>query len=862
MKIKAIEVNNLFSYDNFKIEFNKWNIAVIVGPNNAGKTNLFRVLGFLKDVINDKIKAEDVPNYLHDRNIRYAKIVVDIEFDDLEKDMLKNYFECFLKSNHPEFKKICDELGFNIEEKLVELFSKGKFIWEFRGEPSGRVTPYYKIPIKMLKDEKLKEVLKKLSIFDPEVLKSNKEELYKFCSFIFDISDASEEDIKKFLEDYGYYFTDLIYIIHYLLNLLKILINDDIYFNTDEKNRILLYNSQNEPIFEVKDLKSWDTHIGGIYNFLKKYSLKAKDIIFLTLLLAWLASLKNDDLYYGKILDLCKNNPLDNILSEKAKNLFEYTYKQFNVNQNLLFRHFIQKLFDKAIIKFEEVRGSPDSFIKYIKVPIDLWIKSISSSIIYDIPRTGERLKKEFESKYKIPEYGFDSNDYYGNGEDLAKYLFYLKNAHEIDIRSKYKEFRKSFKEIFKTEKIDFDVVNHNGYPEIYIIFEKDNGDIDYQLPINRVGSGIFEVLNILAVVIGNKNKVILLDEPALHLHPVYQKKLLKVFEDLGKDKDNQNRKKSNQIIIVTHSPYFVSAEFLNNTFRFYKENEATKWINVGEIIKQQYKKDITKKFEENDIKKRILFANGVLLVEGDCEYYTLPILLEKIGYSIEDYNIEIINVRGKGGFKEYIALLNELKIPFGIVCDGDTAFNIYKHNRINEEKAEKIIKKLNDILDSEGLTEETIKSEINEIIKKYNTDYTLKNENDYSTLINAFKDVFNNEKYPFWLKPNEYQEILKNITENMEKLRNDLKKKGMDRLESSKDIENYCIEPLYNNLNENFKKLNVFACKEYDWHMFLGSNNKNIENCIKKTYEFNDEEKLNELKQFIQNFINKCISP
>ena len=53
MKIKAIEVKNLFSYDDFKIEFNEGNIAVIVGPNNAGKTNLFRVLEFLKDVIDE-----------------------------------------------------------------------------------------------------------------------------------------------------------------------------------------------------------------------------------------------------------------------------------------------------------------------------------------------------------------------------------------------------------------------------------------------------------------------------------------------------------------------------------------------------------------------------------------------------------------------------------------------------------------------------------------------------------------------------------------------------------------------------------------------------------------------------------------
>jgi len=188
MKIKSIEVQNLYSYDKFKIEFNEGNIAVIVGPNNAGKTNLFRVFEFLKDVINGEKRAEHVPDYLHDRNNTKASIIVEVEFDTLEKSKLKDYFECFFKSNCLNFKKICNELGFNIEDKLVELFSRGEFIFEYNGEPSGRVIPYYKIPMKMLKDEKLKEEFKELSKFDYIDIRSNQEELYKLCRTIFDIN--------------------------------------------------------------------------------------------------------------------------------------------------------------------------------------------------------------------------------------------------------------------------------------------------------------------------------------------------------------------------------------------------------------------------------------------------------------------------------------------------------------------------------------------------------------------------------------------------------------------------------------------------------------------------------------------------
>ncbi|MCQ6253845.1 AAA family ATPase [Methanocaldococcus sp.] len=777
MKIKAIEVNSLFSYDKFKIEFNEGNIAVIVGPNNAGKSNLFRVLKFLKDVINDETKeiksvkdinkktiAEEVQNYLHNKSRRFAKIVVDIEFDDFEKEMLKDYFKCFFKSNYLQFKKICDELGFDIEDKLVKLFSKGKFIWEYNGEPSGRVVPYYQIPIKMLINEKLKEEFNKLSIFNPEILKSNEKELHKFCSFIFDINDVSKEDIKKFSKDNQHYLIDLNSIIHHLSKKL----NDDIYFNMDKRNGYLLYNSQNEPIFEVKVWGSWDTQVGGIYNFLKKYPLKAKDTIFLTLLLVGLYCLKDGNLSYDKILKHCKDNPSDNRLFEKAKNIFKYVDRQFD-NNNLLFHHFILKLFDKATVKFKEVRSYP--------------------------------------KKYKISSINeLENKNYEGNGNDLAKYLFYLKNAHEINIINKYNRIRNSFKDIFKTEKIDFDVVishdgNRDGHLEVVITFE----DKQLQLPIDRVGSGIFEVLNILAVVIGAEYKVILLDEPALHLHPVYQKRLLEEFKKL-------NENGNNQIIIITHSPYFVDSKLLEleNTFRFYKENGKTKAINVGKLTKNKTPKD----FIKNDGLIRSLFANGVILVEGDLEYISIPILLKKANCVLEDYNIEIINVGSKKGFKKYVKLMNALRIPCAIICDGDTAYNLYNKN---------------------------------------NKKWTLSDEN-----LPYIVEVYGNIK-PFWIK--DIETILNNIEKKIKMKKSALKTEINIDKPLEKELAKYGIEPIYNEIKDDLKnKLLIFACKEYDWSGFLGSNDKDIENCMKKTYEFNDKEKLNELKQFIKNF-NKCIN-
>ena len=79
-------------------------------------------------------------------------------------------------------------------------------------------------------------------------------------------------------------------------------------------------------------------------------------------------------------------------------------------------------------------------------------------------------------------------SEYNGNGKDLAKYLFYLKNNESFSIRKGYEDIKGCFKSIFNQE-IDFDVVSREGYPEIVI-----NHSNSKQLPIDRVGSGIFEV--------------------------------------------------------------------------------------------------------------------------------------------------------------------------------------------------------------------------------------------------------------------------------------------------------------------------------------------------------------------------------
>lgn len=134
---------------------------------------------------------------------------------------------------------------------------------------------------------------------------------------------------------------------------------------------------------------------------------------------------------------------------------------------------------------------------------------------------------------------------------------------------------------------------------------------------IDYVGSGFLEILNILRAVIGNKDCIIVLDEPAAHLHPSKQLDLLNEIK-------SETKKGGNQLIIITHSPYFISLDNIKNVMRFQIEDEQTK------IFKPQKLDDLKlSRIFDNPRFKSTLFSNGVILAEGVSEALSLPYFLK-----------------------------------------------------------------------------------------------------------------------------------------------------------------------------------------------------------------------------------------
>ena len=66
-------------------------------------------------------------------------------------------------------------------------------------------------------------------------------------------------------------------------------------------------------------------------------------------------------------------------------------------------------------------------------------------------------------------------------------------------------------------------------------------------------------------------NSIILVDEPEISLHPAWQQKILKVYENIGEN---------NQVIVATHSPHIIASTPKENV-KILACNEETKMFQV-----------------------------------------------------------------------------------------------------------------------------------------------------------------------------------------------------------------------------------------------------------------------------------------
>lgn len=155
-------------------------------------------------------------------------------------------------------------------------------------------------------------------------------------------------------------------------------------------------------------------------------------------------------------------------------------------------------------------------------------------------------------------------------------------------------EERKIFKYLTDSEDFEFEKkgntieVKHNGKP----------------FPLLKISEGIFEAKSTSLLLAHTHYQTLCLEDPDRGMHPQMIERLRSVLYESSLTKT---------IIVVTHSPYFIDSMTIDKTHVFFRRIEEPSLCSVLNIGKT----DELSKVADIDIKRPLLFATTVLLVEG-----------------------------------------------------------------------------------------------------------------------------------------------------------------------------------------------------------------------------------------------------
>jgi putative ATP-dependent endonuclease of OLD family len=155
----------------------------------------------------------------------------------------------------------------------------------------------------------------------------------------------------------------------------------------------------------------------------------------------------------------------------------------------------------------------------------------------------------------------------------------------------------------------------------------------------------------------------LIIEEPEAHIHTHIQKTLFDKLE-YG----------DTQIIYSTHST------FISESSNISKINILSKGRNLAEVFQPTIglaERKIGKLQRYLDaVRSNLLFAKGVILIEGDAEEILVPLLIKKVfGITLDELGISLININSTG-FENVAQLFHKdrLRRRCSIVTDSDTA--------------------------------------------------------------------------------------------------------------------------------------------------------------------------------------------
>ena len=142
----------------------------------------------------------------------------------------------------------------------------------------------------------------------------------------------------------------------------------------------------------------------------------------------------------------------------------------------------------------------------------------------------------------------------------------------------------------------------------------------------------------------------LLIEEPEAHIHTHIQKTLFQKIPGLN-----------TQVIITTHSTHISSVCKVSAMNVLSKSSNLVQVFNPSNGLGEDEISRIERYLDA--VRSNLLFAKGVILVEGDAEQILIPALIQAVfGISLDEIGVSLINI-GSTGFKNLATIFHQDRI-------------------------------------------------------------------------------------------------------------------------------------------------------------------------------------------------------